>query len=110
MQPLTQENFSKAVNTNFKVKAGEDELNFKLDKVSDIKSIGAGFESYDLTFTCPKEKGILDQQTLEMEHEDMGSVNIFVVPVEEKDDQVNYQAVFNYKAQEEEFELPELKK
>jgi hypothetical protein len=53
----------------------------------------AGWERFSLLFTGPREA--LAQGTYRVEHGDLGSFSLFLVPVTTDGDEQHYEAVFN---------------
>ena len=96
---LTEANFSKQLNTVFRVKAnapGPVEL-----KLVEVKGYADGsneqgrMERFSLFFSGPGDLH-LSQRTYEMEHEELGSLDIFIVTVARNEQGFLYEAVFNY--------------
>ena len=105
MPAITEKEFAKQLNTRFRIKveAGEAETEaaecFELELVEVKSYVGKpgdqeGLERFSLFFTAPPTVR-LAQGTFLLEHESLGELAIFIVPI--SDDQgVRYEAVFNY--------------
>ena len=97
--PLTEEEFSRHLNTSFDVQVGDSQrVELKLLKVEGYKERPGeeqGMERFAVYFEGPAEP-YLPQNTYTLEHERMGSNAIFIVPVGRSADGFHYQAVFNY--------------
>lgn len=97
--PLTEEEFSRHLNTSFDVQLGDSQrVELKLVKVEGYKerpNEEQGMERFSLYFEGPAET-FLPQSTYTLEHERMGANDIFIVPVARTADGFSYQAVFNY--------------
>jgi hypothetical protein len=96
---MTEENFSKHLNSLFQVKVSAPrpvEL-----KLVDVKgySVGTnepnGMERFSLFFNGPGDLH-LPQRTYQLEHEQLGSLDIFLVTVARDERGFLYEAVFNY--------------
>lgn len=97
---MKQELFKTAVNTNFKVNEINEDFEITLTEVSEKRNIGGGFESYDLIFTSPKEKGgYLPQKTWNLTNNTTGDLPLFLVPIGENESSYIYQCVLNYTAE-----------
>ena len=94
---LTAEEFSKHVNTKFRVSL-EQPLELVLSEVKNYvarENEESGMERFSLFFTGPAELK-LTQQTYRMEHEQMGAFELFLVPIAGGEKGFSYEAVFNY--------------
>lgn len=96
---LTEEEFSKHVNTPFRLDLGaEGSVDLELVEVKGyLKNPGDqdGMERFSLFFNGPG-KPRLPQSTYSLSHDGMGTVDIFVVPIGPVGDGFRYEAVFNY--------------
>ena len=87
--------FARTQNTVFTTKSGEDEpVDLKLVEVTDKTPEGFPGEQFSIVFEGPADAP-LGQQTYQLEHGDMGSLELFLVPVGEQDDKRFYEAFFN---------------
>ena len=96
---LTEANLTKQLNTVFRVKASAPRpVELKLVEVKGYVS-GAndqsGMERFSLYFNGPGDLH-LPQRTYELEHEQLGSLDIFLVTVARDERGFLYEAVFNY--------------
>jgi|SRR5205085_11028794 len=94
---LTQEEFSKHLNTRFRV-TGEQPLELELTEVKGYLSQSheqSGMERFSAFFRGPGER-YLPQAMYSLEHEAMGAFDLFLVPVAKDENGFRYEAVFNY--------------
>jgi hypothetical protein len=95
--PLTEAEFSKHVNTMFRV-AAEPPLELELTQVKGYLG-GAneetGMERFSAFFFGAGD-GILRQGIYPLEHVAMGAFELFLVPVGKTEGGYQYEAVFNY--------------
>ncbi len=94
---LTEAEFSKYVNTKFKI-AGDQPIELELTEVKSYlpkQNEESGMERFSLFFAGPSQP-YLNQRTYEIEHEGMGSFELFLVPVSKEENGYRYEAVFNY--------------
>lgn len=99
--PLTEAEFSKHVNTKFRV-AVEPLLELELTEVKGYLSKEheeTGMERFSAFFRGPGER-YLQQKTYSLEHEQMGAFELFLVPVSQDQNGFRYEAVFNYYRQQ----------
>ena len=95
--PLTEEEFSKHVNTNFRI-AGEEPIELELAEVKGYLSKAheqTGMERFSAFFSGPRQP-YLPQSVYQLEHEEMGAFELFLVPVGSDENGFRYEAVFNY--------------
>lgn len=95
--PLTEAEFSKHVNTKFRV-AVEPPLELELTEVKSYLSKAneeTGMERFSAYFRGPGDR-FLAQKIYSIEHEQMGAFDLFLVPVSEDQNGFRYEAVFNY--------------
>ena len=96
---LTEAEFSKHVNTVFRLKLNEEataDLELVLVK-GYLTNPGdqEGMERFSVFFKGPG-KPFLPQHTYALSHEGMGDIELFLVPVGQDGDGFRYEAVFNY--------------
>jgi hypothetical protein len=94
---LTEAEFSKHVNTKFRV-AIEPPLELELTEVKGYLSREheeAGMERFSAFFSGPGDR-FLSQNTYSFEHDQMGTFALFLVPVKQDQNGFRYEAVFNY--------------
>ena len=95
--PLTEKEFSKHVNTKFRVVV-EPPVELKLTEVKGYlnkEHEETGMERFSAYFLGPADR-YLEQKTYSIEHEQMGVFDLFLVPVNQDQDGFRYEAVFNY--------------
>lgn len=92
---LTKEAFAENLNTKFRVpleppNAAELELVEVLETMRTPRQ-----QQFSVFFRGPLDY-LLPQATYHMEHEKMGAISLFIVPVGREQDGFRYEAVFNY--------------
>lgn len=95
--PLTEAEFSKHVNTTFRV-AVEPPVELELTEVKGYLSKPneqTGMERFSAFFKGPGDR-YLEQKMYAFEHEQMGAFELFLVPVSQDQTSLRYEAVFNY--------------
>jgi hypothetical protein len=98
---VTEAEFSKHVNTKFRVIV-EPPVELELIEVKGYSSQTneqTGMERFSLYFDGPGER-YLEQRIYSLEHEQMGALDLFLVPVGRNERGFRYEAVFNYFKQE----------
>lgn len=95
---LTKEAFTENLNTKFRIpfdssKAAELELIEVVEARSTSRQ-----QQFSVFFRGPLEYR-LPQATYRMEHEKMGEIDLFIVPVAREPEGFRYEAVFNYVVQ-----------
>jgi hypothetical protein len=94
---LTEAEFSKHVNTQFRL-TGDRPIELELEEVKGYSSKAheqEGMERFSAFFHGPLDR-FLPQGMYLLEHDAMGSFDIFLVPVAKDERGVRYEAVFNY--------------
>lgn len=94
---LTEKEFSEHVNTKFRVMI-EPPVELELSGVKGYSSgpnEQTGMERFSIFFTGPGDR-YLRQQVYSLEHERMGSFDVFLVPIALNEGCYRYEAVFNY--------------
>lgn len=95
--PLTEAEFSKHVNTKFRV-AGEQAAELELVEVKGYLNKAheqQGMERFSAFFKGPREP-FLRQRVYALEHDGMGAFELFLVPIAQDENGFRYEAVFNY--------------
>lgn len=96
---LTEEEFSKHVNTKFRVELdGENSVDLELTEVKEYMSRHneqTGMERFSIYFQGPAET-LLPQKLYAFQHAEMGSFEMFLVPIAKNDRGFSYESVFNY--------------
>lgn len=96
---LTEKEFSKHVNTKFQLELDE-QTPFELELV-EVKGYvaaptdQAGLERFSAYFVGPAEH-YLPQKVYSLQHDKMGELDIFLVPIGQDERGFLYEAVFNY--------------
>jgi hypothetical protein len=98
---LTEEEFSKHLNTNFRIEV-EDQSTVNLELIQ-VKGYmhkpgeADGMERFSAFFRGPG-KPLLPQGTYSLANEGMGKIDIFLVPIglDAETNGLRYEAVFNY--------------
>lgn len=96
MRTLTCAHFAKHLDEAFALHAEAETLELRLISAEAISSSsvdGAEREPFALIFRGAKQP-ILPQSTYRMDHPEMGSLHIFVVPIEPDQEGQCYEAVF----------------
>lgn len=94
MSDLKKENFDPHLNGKFKMKLeGGHDLEVELIDITEKNTDDS--ERFSLVFKGPKDKPV-GQRIYEMNHDKMGDMSIFLVPITYgKPDAMYYEAVFN---------------
>jgi hypothetical protein len=95
----TEESFAKHLNTKFSVRADAPrpieleliEVNGWTSRPEEEKQL----ERFSVTFRGPEDI-YMEQHTYTLEHEHMGVLEIFLVPIGRDENGFTYQAVYNY--------------
>ena len=96
--PLTEAEFSKHLNTKFRV-ASEQPIELELAEVKAYLNKAheqTGMERFSAFFKGPREP-FLPQSIYALEHDRMGAFELFLVPVGTDENGFRYEAVFNYR-------------
>ena len=98
-EKLTEEDFRRHLNTHFNVRvSGDETLPLELEEVQSFPALvhaRGDMERYSLFFRGPAN-ALLQQQIYRLEHEEMGALDIFLVPVEQDAKGFRYEAFFSY--------------
>lgn len=96
---LTQAAFTQNLHTKFRVRVEAPRpIELELAEVAGWRTQPEeqrGMERFSLTFYGPGDL-LMPQQTYTLEHEQMGELQVFLVPVRRDPDKILYEAVFNY--------------
>ena len=91
---LTHENFAAQLNKNFRVQIDEaNAVDLVLADVSELR-LSPKQEQFSVVFHGPLEV-FLGQGLRQLEHDEMGQFNLFLVPIGKDDNSYSYEAVFN---------------
>lgn len=98
MADLTEAEFSKHVNTKFRVMTEPEAVELELTAVKGYPGHSGdqqGMERFSLFFEGPSTP-LLPQSTYSLEHDGMGGFDLFIVPIKPDSESSRYEAVFNY--------------
>ena len=98
MADLTEQEFSRHLNSTFNIKFVDGDLPLQLVEVSAYRPQEheeQGLERFSAVFNGP-EGLLLPQGTYRLTHDQMGDVDLFLVPVSSNQRTHQYEAVFNY--------------
>jgi hypothetical protein len=94
LENLKVNSFSELLNTNFRVRIGGDKIiELELVEAKDLTS-NKRQERFSLLFRGPLDVA-LEQSIYNMEHDRMGSFDLFLVPVGVNESGREYEAIFN---------------
>jgi len=97
MQDLALDHFRPQVDSDFRCSAEDAALDLRLTEAEPIETAQKLKEGqrkpFSLTFRGPKEQP-LEQGLYDLDHGDLGSHELFLVPVAEDDEGRYYEAVF----------------
>ena len=100
MANLTEEEFSKHVNSSFLFSPDADATPVEL-RLVEVKGYARkneetqGMERFSAFFEGPDDP-LLPQLTYHVQHEAMGEFDLFIVPIGKVENRFRYEAVFNY--------------
>ena len=96
---LTEEVFTRQLNTKFRVRVETPRpIELELVEVKSWSSLAmeqGGMERFSLYFAGPTDI-LLPQASYPLEHDELGALDIFLVPVARDEAGVRYEAVFNF--------------
>ena len=99
MSELTEKNFAQYVNTKFRVRvAAAEPVELELVEVKGYnpgQNEHDGMERFSLFFRGPSDV-LLPQNVYALEHEGMGTHELFMVPIARDERGFRYEIVFNY--------------
>ena len=97
--PLTQAAFTQLLHTTFRVRAeASPSVELALTEVKGWHSEAMeqqGMERFSVLFNGPADS-LLPQSMYTLEHEQLGTHDIFLVPIARDANGIRYEAVFNY--------------
>ena len=94
LENLTKESFLPRLNQPFRLTAVEPPLELRLVEVEARWGKGPTREPFSLVFLGPPEP-LLAQQIYRLEHEEMGALEVFLVPIGRDAAGTRYEAAFN---------------
>ncbi len=98
---LTSQDFSAYLNHSFRIQNGPAQpLDLELIQVTDLGSESnsaqaAARQPFSLVFRGPTSDSYLPQRIYTLEHERMGRLDIFLVPIGPDKQGMRYEAIFN---------------
>jgi hypothetical protein len=96
---LTKEAFAENLNTKFRIPVqGGSAAELELVEVVETMATPSR-QQFSVFFRGPLDY-MLPQAIYRMEHEKMGTIDLFIVPIGKEPDGFHYEAVFNYMIQE----------
>jgi len=95
LEQLTRESFSGQLNTKFRLSPEPGKMiELELIEIVDSGETAGQAERFSLHFRGPLDY-LFPQRTYRMEHEELGQMEIFIVPIRKDDQGFYYEAVFN---------------
>ncbi|HEV2802039.1 MAG TPA: hypothetical protein VGW12_16305 [Pyrinomonadaceae bacterium] len=95
LEQLTRDSFAAQLNTKFRINVEpEKTVELELVEVQAHGDVKGQSERFSVFFRGPLEL-LLPQSTYRMEHDALGSPEIFIVPIRRDDAGFYYEAVFN---------------
>ena len=98
MNAPSKDEFRGVIGTHFPVVFDDGTVvTLSLDEVNEKKHLDTGdLENFQLIFSASKENRLL-QATFRIEHEVLGELFLFLVPIEQSEDRFFYEAAFSRK-------------
>jgi len=94
LETFTVETFAGREGQAFEVRAGDQQYTLALESVTPTgMPVEGRRRAFSLLFLGPEDV-ILPQRTYEMTHEDLGTFDLFIVPVGRTPQGVQYEAIF----------------
>lgn len=90
---LTHEEFSRNMNTKFKVQAESAPVMLEMVEISELK-LSPQQERFAIVFRGPND-AVLGQGMRRFEHDKMGEFELFLVPISQDERGICYESVFN---------------
>ncbi len=95
MEHLSAEDFSKNLNTKFKVyQSDENVFEAELVEVLELRN-DESLETFSIMFLLPIDFGF-EQRIFKFEHPEMGIIETFIVPIRQVESGIRYEAIFNH--------------
>ena len=95
LEHLTLDSLSAQLNTKFRISVEPEKIvELELVEVQAHGDVAGQTERFSAMFRGPLDL-FLPQSTYLMEHEQLGSVEIFIVPISKNGEGIYYEAVFN---------------
>ncbi len=95
---VSKEDFAKQLHTKFRVRAEGAEAELELDEVAVFEGAAndpSNMERFSIFFEGPQNV-FLQQGVYTLDHEQLGELTLFIVPVERSTGGFRYESVFNY--------------
>ena len=93
LDKLNYEELAAQVNTKFRLAETTEPIELELIEAPEPK-INPGQIAFSLIFLGPKDL-LLPQRIYQLDHDQLGSGSIFLVPIAQNEEGVRYEAVFN---------------
>jgi hypothetical protein len=94
LEKLTRDTFAQHLNTQFRVQnSATNSVSVELVQVAETRS-SPGYESFSIEFRGPSD-AFLPQGMYPVEHDQLGALDLFIVPIRKDKDGVYYEACFN---------------
>jgi len=94
LENVTVDSFEGRVGDRFDLDADGETHELTLDECKRLGSAALEREPFSLVFLGPGEP-ILPQRTYPLSHQELGRLEIFLVPIAQDDDGTRYQAIFS---------------
>ena len=93
LEKLTKESFDLHLGSSFRLHAEELIVEVRLVECRGLSVTHGKREPFSIVFRAPMETG-LPQNTYRLEHDEMGSLDLFIVPIGPDSEGMRYEAVF----------------
>lgn len=93
LDELSLDSFTRVMNTRFRVNADSHPVDLLLIEATDLSS-SERHEAFSVVFRGPRES-LLRQAIYRLEHDGLGGMDVFLVPIGMEEDGILYQAIFN---------------
>ena len=99
-EEFSRDRFASAVGTPFTMTAKERAIDLELIEVSEVRE-RPHQTSYSILFRVP-ENQVVEQGLYDLQHADLGEMQLFLVPIIPIGNQMRLEAVFNFLKKQEE--------
>lgn len=94
LEKLSLDSFTRVLNTQFRLNSGSSPpLEMLLIEATDLTS-SPRHEAFSIVFRGPRQF-LLQQSIYRLEHESLGSMELFLVPIGVDEDGIRYEVIFN---------------
>ena len=93
LENLTKESFDSHLGSSFRLHAEDSIVEVRLVECRSLSETDRKREPFSIVFRAPMETG-LPQNTYRLEHDEMGSLDLFIVPIGPDSEGMRYEAVF----------------